>query len=276
MFRAIWRFLKAVGYFLTGRIDKAREALSLNPHVVNATYDDIIRQKTGRIQDYSRAVAEIVTIQEKRKATLKQLTEETGRLEGLKAGALAKAKQRLKQLQAQGLTPEQIKADSELMKHQGAFKDFSSTLGEKEARIQDLEAEIQAGTGKIEEHKRNMLSLKRDLDKIKAEKGEAVADIITAQEEQRVADMLSGIAEDTTSEQLQQMRDLRQKAKARARVAETLAGTDTKAQEAEYMAYAESSEADSEFFSELGLTEESPATVEATGTEAAKGTPLPE
>ena len=49
MFRAIFRYIKAFGYLITGRIDSARKTLDANPHVVRATYNAILREKLNYI-----------------------------------------------------------------------------------------------------------------------------------------------------------------------------------------------------------------------------------
>lgn len=49
MFKALGRWLKAVGYLFTGQIDAARRTLDANPHVVRARYDSVITEKTQRI-----------------------------------------------------------------------------------------------------------------------------------------------------------------------------------------------------------------------------------
>lgn len=67
-----------------------------------------------------------------------------------------------------------------------------------------------------------------DLDKIKSEQSEAAADLITAREQEEIADMLSGISMDGTSAELTRMHEIREKAKARSKVAQELAGIDPK------------------------------------------------
>ena len=99
MFGAVGRWLKAFGYLLTGRIDSARRALDTNPHVVRAKFDDIIREKTDRIHQYKQAVAGLIAQQENKIGKVKSLSEDMRRLEALKTGALAKAKQRVEVLQ---------------------------------------------------------------------------------------------------------------------------------------------------------------------------------
>ena len=255
MFRAMGRYLRAVGYLITGNIDKARESLNQNPAVVRATYAEIVREKSGRIREYRNAVAGLITQEEKKKEQIKSLTAEMERLENLKTGALAKAKKRAAQLQAAGKSAEDIQHDEDYIKCKAAFSDFGSTLDEKQRRITELEQDVEEYGGKIKNHKVQLQSLLRELDKVKAEADEAVADMVTAQEEKDIADMMTGISEDGSASQLAEMRELRQKVKAEARVATELAGTDTKSQEAEFLEYARTSEANSEFDALIGLAE---------------------
>ena len=113
MFGAIARWVKALGYLLTGQIDSARRTLDTNPHVMRARYDEIVREKTGRIQQYKQAVASLIAQRENKVEKIKNLTEEVNKLENLKAGALTKARTRVKELQAQGLSKDQIQQDAE-------------------------------------------------------------------------------------------------------------------------------------------------------------------
>ena len=142
MFKAIGRWIKAVGYLLTGQIDSARRVLDTNPHVVRAKYDQIITDKVGQIHTYKQAVAGLIAQQETKIAKVKRLTEEVEQLERLKAGALAKAKQTVEQLQGQGVSKEAIQTDENYKKCLAAFNDFSSTLAEKQDHITENEQDI--------------------------------------------------------------------------------------------------------------------------------------
>ena len=261
MFRALGRWIKAVGYLLTGQIDAARRTLDTNPHVMRAKYDEILREKTSRIHQYKQAVAGLIAQQENKMQKVKTLTDEVGRLENLRAGALAKAKQKVVELQQAGKTTEQIQHDEDYLRCQAAYKDFSSTLAEKQSRIEELEGDVGDYGKRIGDHKVQLQSLLRELDKLRAEQADAVAEVITSREEKELADTLSGIAKDGTAEELQRMRQLRQEVKAEARISRELAGTDTKVQEAEFMEFARSSQSDSEFDALIGLaaTVEKPA-----------------
>ncbi|MEM9417635.1 MAG: hypothetical protein AAGA25_01100 [Planctomycetota bacterium] len=241
---------------MTGRIDRARKELSKNPHVVQATYDRIVREKKDRIQQYKDAVARMIAQQEKKAARIKQLTEDVTKLEQLKEGAAAKARILVKDLQGQGLSMEQIKQHPEYTKCMTAFNDFTSTEEEKSSHITELEGDVTELGTTIEGHKVQLQQLLREIDKLKEEANEAVADMITSKEEEEIADMISGISEDRTSQELTEMRELRQEQKAQARIAREMAGTDTMRQEAEFLEYARTSGSTDEFDKLIGLADE--------------------
>ncbi len=73
MFGALWRYVRAIGYYMTGRVDAARKVLDTNPHVVRATYDHIVREKKGRVNQYKDAVATLVAQREKKLQQVERL-----------------------------------------------------------------------------------------------------------------------------------------------------------------------------------------------------------
>jgi len=269
MFRAIGRYLRAIGYLFTGRIDKARQTLMTNPNVMRATYDQVIRDKTTRIHQYKDAVAGMIGQEEKKKSQLKQLTEEIEQLERMRSGAAAMAK---KVVAKHNGDIEAVKQDVEYARCQTAFKDFSTTLAEKEQRVADLEADLGTLSQNIGNHKVQIQGILRDLNKIKEEKHDAVADVISAREEQQIADMVSGISDDRTSQELTELRDLRRNVKAKARMSREMSGLDAKRDETEFLAYAAEGAATDEFDALIGLAAEP----EKDEGDTAEGTKIPE
>ena len=255
MFGAIGRWFKAVWYKITGQIDQARRGLDTDPHVMRAKFDDIIKSKVNQIHTYKQAVATLIAQQEKKMAKVKTLTEEVQKLENLKAGALAMAKQAVAKLQGEGKTKEELHADPDYKKCLTAYNDFAATLTEKQDHIKDLENDIGEYDGSIANHKINLQQLQRDIEKLKSEAADAVADVITSKEETELADMINGISKDGMAKELQNMRDLRHEMRAEARVSREMAGTDSKAQEAQFLEYARSHTATDEFDSLLGVAE---------------------
>jgi len=275
MFGALFRWFKAVGYLLTGQMDSARRVIDQNPHVVRAKYDQIVRDKVNQIHTYKQAVAGLIAQEENKLAKVKQLSEEVNNLERLKAGALAKAKQTVEQMTKAGKTKEEIHATEDYKKCLAAYNDFSSTLTEKQDRIAELERDIAGYAKAIGDHKVQLQQLLREVEKIKTESADAVADVITSKQERDLADMLSGIAKDGSAEELQRLRQMRQELKAEARISKEMAGTDTKAQEAEFLEYARRSTASTEFDALVGLAGASEGKT-ATPKTQEKGTSLPE
>ena len=241
------RFFNAIWYTLTGKAHESADRMMENPEAVRGAYEDIINDKKGNIQRYKQAIGQLIALVEQKRSTVKSLTDEVERLEELKSGAIAKAQQTAAQLQGDGLSQEEIKVHGEYTRCVTAYQDFNSNLVEKTDRITELENEIEGAQSDIESHKLQITSLHRDLDKIKSEQSEAVADLITAREQEEIADMLSGISMDGTSAELTRMREIREKAKARSTVAQELAGTDSKSEEEEFLTAARSSATNDEF-----------------------------
>ena len=75
--------------------------------------------------------------------------------------------------------------------------------------------------------------------------------------------MLSGISQDKTNEELQELRDIRDNAKATARISREIAGVDAQRSEEEFLEYASQTVVDSEFDQLIGLTKEAESTEES-------------
>lgn len=247
MANGISRFFKSIWYTLTGRAHEAADRMMENPEAVRGAYEDIISDKKGNIQRYKQAIGQLIALVERKKSTVKNLTDEVEKLEELKSGAIAKAQQTAADLQAQGMAPEEVKQHAEYVRCVTAYQEFNTNLEDKTGQISELENDIEEAQAGIDNHKIQITSLHRDLEQIKNEQSEAVADLITAREQEEIADMLSGISMDGTSAELTRMREIREKAKGRSVVAQELAGTDSRAEEEEFLAAARSASNSDEF-----------------------------
>lgn len=259
MFKAIGKYFRAVWYLMTFRVNKASETLRMNPGVISANYDRVIEEKRNRLTQYKDAVSAMIAQEESKKEKLKDLTAEIEKLEKLKGGAAAKAKRLVEKYNGD---VNAVKADADYTKCQAAFKDFSSTLAEKQQRASELDEDLKNLVANVSGHKTQIQSLMRDLEKLQEEKHDAVADVMSASEEKEIADMMTGLSNDRTSEELRELRELRSKANANARISRELAGMDTDRAEAEFLEYAQASESDDEFDALIGLNESDSSTTE--------------
>jgi phage shock protein A len=257
MFKAVGKYFRAVWYLMTFRVTKASETLRMNPGVISANYDRVIEEKRGRLNQYKDAVSAMIAQEESKKEKLRTVTAEIEKLEKLRAGAAAKAKSLVEKYNGDVVA---VRNDPDYIKCQSAFKDFSSTLAEKQQRASEIDEDLKQLVTNVSGHKTQIQSLMRDLDKLKEEKHDAVADVLSASEEKQIADMMTGLSNDRTSEELRELREMRQKATAGARISRELAGLDTKRAEAEFLEYSQSSVADDEFDALIGLSQKEAST----------------
>ena len=253
MWKSFVRLLKVIGYTISGNVDAKARLLATNPHAMNAMYDEVIQEKKKRFSQFLSAMAEIVRISEGKKSELIVVSTEVVQFERRIRGATKMAQERFAEMQAQGKSQEEALGDLEMIRLKTALSDMRSTLAEKQKRVAGLENDLAGHEAKLKELKVSAEGLQRELETIKAEKGEAVADVITAQQEEQANKLLAGISTDGTSKTLESLREMRGRAKAEAQVSRVVAGVDAKKQMAEFDAFAQSSEHDADFLKDLGI-----------------------
>lgn len=254
IFGSIFRYIRALGYFLTGNIDSARKLLSSNQYVIRATFDNIIEGKKKTVLEIQQAVSGLTTQEEKKIRRLKELTEEATRLEKLRTASVGKAKELASRLQLSGQTPEQVKANPDYSKYLSGYQDYSSTLEKVNKNIEDLENDIKEYQSSNARYKNQLIAIKREIDELKSEQEATVAEVVSSKEEKALNDLINGISSDTSSRELEEMREIRSRARSEAKVSRELAGTDNKAVEQELLDYAAKNSANSEFDDLIGLS----------------------
>lgn len=244
----MFRWLKAMYYYVTFQFTKAADSLSSNPAVMSANYDSIIADKKNNVKSYKDAIARLISQKTKKEERLASLSESIDKMEKLMAGAKAKAS---KVAAAHNGDREAAQNDPEFQRCMTAYKDFSSTCAAKREEADTIEEELQGLGETIESHKNGIQTMMREVENIQQEKGEAVADVISATEEAEIADMLSGVSTDSANEELAKLRELRRDAKSRATVSRETAGLDTKNQEADFLEELSTSQANDEFMDDI-------------------------
>ena len=268
MFRAIARFFKSIGYLLTGKVDNQTRNLNRDANVIRAKFDEIGNGQRQSVRDYTSAIATIISQQEKKKQRLHKLSEEQVQIERRKSGAIALAKKTAADLKKSGKTSEEIKQDPTYTRCLAGFQDLSSSFEKVVSEISELENDIQRYQEQINNHKVNLTRLKNRIEKTKKEAADTVADVISAQEERKMNEVLAGISVDGTARELEEMREMRNQVKAEARVTSELAGTDVQNQMAEFDSFALESTASDEFADLIGLEDDSVSETPVNDTES--------
>lgn len=250
MFRQLGKLFRMMGYLFSSMLGKKTDALAKNPEIMKARYEEIIHERRGRINQYKDAIARLKAEEVEKIELLRRLNEEVVKLEKLKSGAIEATR---KVLEKHGGNLEAAKKDADYVKWHSMFRDFSNTLTEKLDRIKQVEADVERYGTQLGSHKASIQSMQRELKKLRSEQREAVADVISAKEEAEIADMFSGISEDRSAIELQELRDQRNTARANASVSREMAGLDRQNDEDELLAYATQTESDDEFEALLGI-----------------------
>ena len=199
MVNSITRYFKGIWYALIGRANLPADKLSENPEAVRGVYEDISRAKQANIQRYKQAIGQLMALVEQKKNSLKHLTNDVVELENKKANATQKMEVIAAELRESGTPEEEIEQHPEYVRCVSANDDFEYTLKKRNVRVAKLERDIKRAQEDIECHKRQIISLQRDMDEIKTEQSETVEDIIAVHEQEEIADMLSGISKNDDS-----------------------------------------------------------------------------
>lgn len=272
MFKALGRLIRTIGYILTGRFNRIADVWGSNPHVINATFDQIAQEKLRRIRTAKDALAGHLRFRIAREERLKQLAADIKKQEAGMAGAMTKGKQRAAQLA--GKAPEEIKLDVEYTRCSAAYNDFKSTLDAKKTEAATIEAELKRLDGDMAQGQAAIESMIRDLEQIQKERADTVYATQAAAQRKELADLKSGLGgTEGASGERQRMKELRSKLETEATVAERLAGVESNAASDEFTRYAEQAAAANEFDQLLGVVASPAPQTELSQIAAA---PLPE
>lgn len=118
--------------------------------------------------------------------------------------------------------------------------------------------EIEENERQLSEYEGQLQSMVRELKSIEQEKHETIADVTIARQQQEANDLIAGISRSSSAEERQRLQDMRQRFKAEAKISSKLAGADADRAEQEFLEYAETESATSEFDQLMGLASETP------------------
>jgi hypothetical protein len=263
--RACGRYVRAFFLGLTGSIDQFRKRMLRNPNVMRASFDQIIEDKEKLVLEYKDNLGDQVRRHEEKVDKLKALTKDVQDLDKHRQGSAYMAKERVAKLRGEGKTDAEVEVDEEYKYCFEHFNRCAASLEEKHARIQELEDDINGYAERITQGERKLKTLHLELSQLRDEADDAVTDVISDNQEQRRADVVSGVSQETNDKMLKDLREARRKSAADAKVAMKLADLDTQQQQAEFLEYAKSGVARQEFKTIVGLKTEHDALLESCG-----------
>ncbi len=251
--RSVFEWLVNLVRRIFGRRAGASEITRAMPAAIRARYDEIIGEKTSRVERYKQAVAQLMTQWQGKTADLERLGREIQALERGEEAKLAEAERLVDKLKAAGETAEQIKDDVLYRRCRTAYEELSEDVAEKQERFTALEQDGEEHLAKIRDHETRLETLVRELEELEDESADVAADVATVQLEQEIADLRAGISRAGSDQELRQLLRQFRKAKAAVRITREAADLDAGAQDAEYLEVARKVEAARDFESSVGL-----------------------
>jgi phage shock protein A len=242
----MFKYLKAVWYFCTGRFNKARRVLMENEYVMGATYDNAIKKAEQRLGTSTEAVAELMSLAKERTLQVNALQTKFDTLTKAQAGAKVAMQRTIDKLKSEGKTKEQIQASAEFLKPQAAFNDATTTLANVSKELEEKKIDLEKRNAQIATFKAQLQKIQKSGASLKEEREEALADVAIAKSMEAIDSQLAGLTVDSADEELKEAREARNRAKTRAEIKSELAGNDASLAENEYIQLAAESEASSQ------------------------------
>jgi phage shock protein A len=210
-FGKLWAVIR--GFFIRAGDD----LVSSSPEAIKATYAAAIDDAKRRYKEMEKAVALLAAQRDKTELSLKALEDEREELQRKLEGALAAAE-----------------ADPTNPAHREAGSRYLSRMKEIQEKQAFLKNDVDAQQTKVWEYQTRLRSFMEEINKLKREQGEMVAEWVSSQQMVQLEDRLKGLGETAVDESLVAIRDKVAGMKAQAKVASEMRGATVEVQDETY------------------------------------------
>lgn len=206
------------------------DMVSSSPEAIKASYATAIDDAKKRYKEMEKAVALLARERERTEMSLKSLDKEEEDLNRRLEGALAAAE-----------------SDPANSSHREAGTRYLSRIGEIDQRQAQLTGDLETQSKKVEEYKTKLRSFQDEVDRLKREQGEMVAEFVSSQQVIMLEDRLKGIGESAVDESILAIREKVANMKAQSKIASEMSGATKGAQDLDYERIGSEREAKSRF-----------------------------
>lgn len=235
--KSVVRFVTTLGGLLSSKIDRGTDALTTTPDGIKAAYSTTRGEWKKQYRELRDAVSQLITIMEQKRNEIQSLQQEQTKLEQMKRGAVEKFRQTRDE------------------QYQTAFSECHEKLKKIDARLGQLQVEVEEMEKQHERHKMRLIEMKEQIDDLDKQEAEAIADIVTSKQIIELNDRMANLGTSLHDENLQAIQKMRSRMKATAKLSDELAGTDKALIEKEIREAGMTSEAMDEFASLLAESE---------------------
>jgi phage shock protein A len=237
VFKSIRRFIFTLGGLLASRVDEETDALVSTPAGVKAAFRQTRDRWTKQYHEVRDAISQLMMVMEQKKAEIKRLEAEDKDLEIKKRGSVEKFRETRDE------------------RFQKAFQDYHTREQEVEKRLEELSRETVELDQQLERYKIKLTEMQKQIANLDRQEAEAIADIVSSKQIVALNDRMANLATELHDENIQAVERVRQKAKAKAKLSEELAGTNHADIEKQIVAAGMNSEINEEFARMLAETE---------------------
>lgn len=239
-FGKLWAVIR--GFFIRAGDD----LVSSSPDAIKSTYAVAIDEAKRRYKEMERAVALLAVERERTEMSLKELDREEGELQRKLEGALSAAE-----------------AAPDELSHREAGTRYAARLNEIDQKQDSLARDLDAQREKVEEYKLKLRSFQTEIERLKREQGEMVAEFISHQQVIQLEDRLKGLGETAVDESIVAIRDKVANLRSQAKIASEMGKSTVVAQDDKYERMGAEKEASARFDELLKARMEAKAGVKA-------------
>jgi len=183
-------------------INAGDDVVSSSPEAIRATYATAIDEAKKRYLEMERAVGLLASEREKTEQMLKDLEREETDIKSRLEGALAAAE-----------------SDPGNPLHREAGSRYLNRIQEIDQKQELLTQELETQKTKVEDYKTRLRSFSDEIDKLKKEQGQMVAEFVSTQQVIQLESRLRGLAESSVDESIVTIREKVSAMKAQAKIA---------------------------------------------------------
>ncbi len=210
-FGKLWQQIR--GIFIRAGDD----LVSGSPEAIRASYASAIDDTKRRYRDLQEAVALLAHQREKTASRLKALDDEEKDVQKKLEGSLTLAE-----------------SEPDILAHREAGSRYLQRLQDLEDKQGELADELDAQGNRVEEYMAKLRTFMSQIDKLKKEQGEMVAEFVSSRQVLQLENRLKGLGETAIDESLVAIRDKIGQLKAQARIASEMREGTTTAQDETY------------------------------------------
>ncbi len=188
-----------------------------SPEAIKSTYAVAIADSQKRYKELEAAVALLARERERTEERLKTLEYEEQDLQKKLEGALSAAE-----------------ADQNNPTHREAGIRYQTRIHEIDALQLKLTQDLELQKNKVEEYKMRLRSFKDEIDRLKREQGEMIAEYVSNQQVLMLEDRLRGLSENVVDQSVIAIREKVANLKSQARIAAEMNQSSTSAQDQKY------------------------------------------